>query len=79
MQPGWPSLDVDYARKTTGEKLLYWLRQDGFEWVNGRLVRSVGTPDLADLVVAAYKLEGTHLALQIQRMKGRSRPIQRSR
>ena len=68
-QPGWPSLDGDDRAKVVGEKLLYWLRQDGFEWVGGRLVRSTGTPVLEDLAAAAHKLEGSHLALQIQRMK----------
>ena len=69
VQPGWPSLDGDDARKATGEKLLYWLRQDGFEWIAGKLVRSSGTPGLDDLADTAHKLEGSHLALQIQRMK----------
>lgn len=69
VQPGWPSLDVDDARKATGEKLLYWLRQDGFEWISGKLVRASGTPGLDDLADTAHKLEGGHLALQIQRMK----------
>lgn len=56
-------------RKTTADKLLYWLKQDGFEWVSGKLVRGTGTPNLDDLKDAAHKLEGSHIAQQIQRMK----------
>ncbi len=69
VQPGWPSLDGDTQAKATGEKLLYWLHQDGFERVGGRLVRSTGTQGLEDLASATHRLEGSHLALQIQRLK----------
>lgn len=52
-----------------GNRLLHFLRADGFEWVSGRLVRLAGAPVLDDLASTAHKLEGTHLAQQIQRMK----------
>ncbi|MGQ0621021.1 MAG: abortive infection family protein [Panacagrimonas sp.] len=61
--------DLQAGRKGVADKLLYWLRQDGFEWVAGKLVRAAGTPALDDLHSAAHKLEGTHIAQQIQRMK----------
>lgn len=50
-------------------KLLYWLRQDGFEWRAGRLIRHADRAVLEDLTGAAQMIEGAHLALQIQRMK----------
>lgn len=50
-------------------RLLHFLKADGFDWVGGRLVRSAGAPVLDDLASTAHKLEGTHLAQQIQRMK----------
>lgn len=56
-------------RSKTAEKLLYWLKNDGFDWINGHLVRCTETPGLEDLTNTAHRLEGTHLALQIQRMK----------
>ena len=52
-----------------GNRLVHFLKADGFEWVGSRLVRSAGAPVLDDLVSTAHKLEGTHLAQQIQRMK----------
>lgn len=68
-RPGWPALDSDDERKATGDKLRYWLHQDRIEWVGGRLVRSAGTTGLDELAATAPKLEGTHLAMQIQRIK----------
>lgn len=56
------------TRHGIANKLLYWLKQDGFDWVGSKLVRSTGTPVLDDLH-EAHRLEGTHLAQQIQRMK----------
>lgn len=68
-RPGWPALDSDFDRKATGDKLRYWLLQDGIEWAGGRLVRRAGTTGLDELSATAPKLEGTHLAMQIQRIK----------
>ena len=50
-------------------RLLHFLKADGFDLLGGKLVRSAGTPVLEDLSSTARKLEGTHLAQQIQRMK----------
>lgn len=50
-------------------RLLHFLKPDGFEWVGGKLVKAAGTPVLEDLASNARSLEGSHLALQIQRMK----------
>lgn len=68
--PSWQNSEEEKnSRKQRANKLLYWLKQDGFEWVNDHLVRSTGTPVLEDLATAAHTLEGGHLASQIQRMK----------
>jgi hypothetical protein len=60
--------ELQASQASIAEKLLYWLRQDGFEWVGGKLVRSVGTPPLDELHETQH-LEGSHLALQIQRIR----------
>jgi len=61
--------ELHAIRKGIADKLLYWLKLDGFEWIGGKLVRAAGTPVLDDLHNATHKLEGTHIAQQIQRMK----------
>ncbi len=68
--PTWHnSEDAKANRKQVADRLLYWLKQDGFEWVNDHLVRPTKTLVLEDLATAAHTLEGGHLASQIQRMK----------
>ena len=62
------SQSVIDSRKSIAEKLLYWLKKDGYSWINDRLVRDAGNPALEDLA-SAGPLEGTYVALQIQRMK----------
>lgn len=52
-----------------GNRLLHFMKPDGFDWIGGKLVRSTGTPVLEDLSSTVHKMEGTHLAQQIQRMK----------
>lgn len=69
---GWSAVETEKAsnhRSQIAENLLYWLRQDGFEWIGNRLVRAAGALGLEDLSSTAQRLEGSHLALQIQRMK----------
>ena len=61
--------ELQATRKGIADKLLYWLKADGFEWIGSKLVRAAGTPVLDDLHGAAHKLEGAHIAQQIQRMK----------
>ncbi|KAF0098803.1 MAG: hypothetical protein FD187_2463 [bacterium] len=69
---GWAT-DSDNKHEATrhaqAEKLIYWLKQDGFDWVNGKIVATTGTPVLDDLADATHKLEGAHLLQQIQRLK----------
>lgn len=53
----------------TAKKLISFLKQDGFEWQDGKFIDSVSTPGLDDLSSITKPFEWHHLALQIQRMK----------
>lgn len=56
-------------RRVIADKLLYWIRQDGFEWVGSKLIRTTSTSNLEELNNATHRLEGNHIAQQIQRMR----------
>lgn len=56
-------------RKKIADKLLYWLEQAGFQWLNGRLVRAMGAHSLQEVAAVAHRLDNACISKQIERMK----------
>ena len=61
----------DYKNTSCNEakKLVLFLKQDGFEWQDGKFVEPISSASLCAFLDLTQKLEGSHLAKQIQRMK----------
>ena len=77
-----PKESFDWFMKTDSEKedyqnfscnvankLISFLKQDGFEWHNGKFIESMASSGFGDLSDLTKPLEGSHIAMQIQRMK----------
>jgi len=56
-------------RKEEIKKLIHFLRKDGFQWTDGRIVAGVGLPLLDDLKRTAAVFDAKHMADQIRRME----------
>lgn len=54
--------------KAIGDRLLHFLKQDGFEWTNGGLHRSAEPFGLDTLSEQSVHIDGNHLSKQIQRL-----------
>ena len=51
------------------EKLIHFLRKDGFHWLDGRIVSGSGMPSLDDIKETAAAFDAKHLADQIRRIE----------
>jgi hypothetical protein len=56
-------------RKEEVNKLIYFLRRDGFQWIDGRIGAGAGLPSLDDIKETAGTLDAQHMADQIRRME----------
>jgi len=56
-------------RKKEVEKLIHFLKRDGFQWVGGRIVPGAGIPSLASIKDTAAVFDAKHMADQIRRME----------
>lgn len=61
--------DLHRKRKRDLDKLTWFLRKDGFEWVRGRIVQGCGVPLIADIKQDAASFDATHMADQVRRME----------
>ena len=55
--------------KAEMENMLYYLRKDGFQYVDGRLVSGAGMPSLDGIKENAAEFDAKHLAEQIRRIE----------
>ena len=55
--------------KTDVENMLYYLRKDGFQYVNGSIVTGAGMPSLDGIKESAAEFDAKHLAEQIRRIE----------
>jgi len=51
------------------ENMLYYLRKDGFQYVDGRIVSGAGMPSLDGIKENAAEFDAKHLAEQIRRIE----------
>jgi hypothetical protein len=56
-------------RKEEVKKLIHFLRKDGFQWSDGRIVAGAGLPLLDDIKETAAVFNAKHMADQIRRME----------
>jgi len=65
------SWDQEEAKRQKAEieKLIHFLRKDGFQWVDGRIVSGAGIPWLDDIKETAAAFDAKHLADQIRRIE----------
>lgn len=65
------SLGEEWTKRQKSEvdKLIHFLRKDGFQWVNGTIVSGAGSPSLDDLKETALVFDAKHLADQIRRIE----------
>ena len=68
---GGMSWDQEEAKRQKAEieKLIHFLRKDGFQWVDGRIVSGAGIPWLDDIKETAAAFDAKHLADQIRRIE----------
>lgn len=57
------------ARNKEGDRLLYWLDRDGYDFRNNRLIRRADFHAAPALLATAALLEGPHLSEQIERIR----------
>ena len=56
-------------RKKEVEKLIHFLKRDGFQWVGGRIVSGAWIPSLVSIKDTAAVFDAKHMADQIRRME----------
>jgi hypothetical protein len=56
-------------RQAEVEKLVWCLRRDGFQWIDGRIVSGAGMPVLDGIKETAASFDAKHMADQIRRME----------
>jgi hypothetical protein len=63
--------DSEFSKrlKAEVENMLYYLRKDGFQYVNGSIVTGVGMPSLDGIKESAAEFDAKHLAEQIRRIE----------
>lgn len=65
------SADSEFSKrlKVEVENILYYLRKDGFQYVDGRIVTGAGMPSLDGIKENAAEFDAKHLAEQIHRIE----------
>jgi hypothetical protein len=63
--------DSEFSKrlKAEVENILYYLRKDGFQYVDGRIVTGAGMPSLDGIKESAAEFDAKHLAEQIRRIE----------
>ena len=63
--------DSEFSKrlKAEVENMLYYLRKDGFQYVDGRIVTGAGMPSLDGIKESAAEFDAKHLAEQIRRIE----------
>lgn len=63
--------DSEFSKrlKAEVENMLYYLRKDGFQYVDGRIISGAGMPSLDGIKENAAEFDAKHLAEQIRRME----------
>ena len=63
--------DSEFSKrlKAEMENMLYYLRKDGFQYVDGRIISGAGMPSLDGIKENAAEFDAKHLAEQIRRME----------
>jgi Abortive infection C-terminus len=63
--------DSEFSKrlKAEMENMLYYLRKDGFQYVDGRIVSGAGMPSLDGIKENAAEFDAKHLAEQIRRIE----------
>ena len=63
--------DSEFSKRLKAEmdNMLYYLRKDGFQYVDGRIVSGAGMPSLDGIKENAAEFDAKHLAEQIRRIE----------
>jgi hypothetical protein len=63
--------DSEFSKrlKAEVENMLYYLRKDGFQYVDGRIISGAGMPSLDGIKENAAEFDAKHLAEQIRRIE----------
>jgi hypothetical protein len=63
--------DSEFSKrlKAEVENMIYYLRKDGFQYVDGRIVTGAGMPSLDGIKESAAEFDAKHLAEQIHRIE----------
>jgi len=69
MQSTGADSELSKRLKAETENMLYYLRKDGFQYVDGRIVTGVGMPSLDGIKETAAEFDAKHLAEQIRRIE----------
>ncbi len=57
------------TRKKRIQELINFLKRDGFQWVDGKIISGAGLPSLDDIKETASEFDAKHLAEQIRRIE----------
>jgi hypothetical protein len=69
IQSSGPGSEFSKRLKVEMENMLYYLRKDGFQYVDGRVVTGAGMPSLDGIKENAAEFDARHLTEQIRRIE----------